>query len=78
MVELKTYMTEDVVAAVEESRELIIRICEVFEAIFPQPHVLEAAERFIVTLDPIRRAERHQQEDTADVGHESSHNKRIC
>lgn len=46
-------MTEDVVTAVEESRELIVRISEVFEAILPQAHVLEAAERFFVAFDPI-------------------------
>lgn len=62
-----THMTEDVVAAVEQPRKLIIRIRKVFEAILPQSHVLEAAERFFVALDPVRRRERHQQEHPADV-----------
>jgi hypothetical protein len=70
-------MAEDVVASVEESRELIVWIGEVLEAILPQAHVLEAAERFFVAFDPVRRAERHQQEQTADVGEQSAHNKRI-
>lgn len=61
-------MAEDVVTAVEQSRELIIWVREVFEAILPQPHVLEAAEGLIVALDPIRRAERHQQEYPTNVG----------
>lgn len=78
MIELKTYVAEDVVTAVEQSRELIIWICEVFEAIFPQPHVFEAAERFVITLDPVGRGERHQQENSTNVGHESSRNKGIC
>jgi hypothetical protein len=37
-------MTEDVVAAVKESRELVVWICKIFEAVLPQAHVLEAAE----------------------------------
>lgn len=61
-------MTEDVVTSVEESRELIIWICKVFEAIFPQSHVLEATERFFVAFNPIGRAERHQKENAADIG----------
>lgn len=64
---MATYVTEDVVTAIEQPRELIIWIREVFEAILPQPHVLEAAEGFIVAFDPIRRAERHQQEHPTNV-----------
>lgn len=37
-------MTEDVMATVKESGELIVRIAEVFEAIFPQPHIFEVAK----------------------------------
>jgi hypothetical protein len=37
-------MAEDVMAPVEEPRELVVRISKVFEAILPQSHVLEAAE----------------------------------
>jgi hypothetical protein len=70
-------MAEDVVASVEESRKLIIRISEVLEAILPQAHILEAAERFFIAFNPVRRAERHQQEQSADVGQQSTHNKRI-
>jgi hypothetical protein len=50
-------MAEYVVTSIEKSWELIIRICEVFEAIFPQPHVFEAAERFFIALNPVRRTE---------------------
>lgn len=72
-----THMTEDVVASVEQSRELVVRIGEVFEAILPQSHVLEAAERFVVALDPVRRRERHQEEDSANVRDEGADNQRI-
>ena len=49
-----TYMTEDIMASIEQSRELIVRVHEIFEAIFPQSHIFEIAERFLVTFDPIR------------------------
>jgi hypothetical protein len=55
-------MTEDVVTSIEQSRELVVRICEIFEAIFPEPHVFEAAERFRIAFDPVRRTEGHEQE----------------
>ena len=47
-------MTEDIMASVEQSRELIVRVHEIFEAIFPQSHVFEIAERFLITFDPVR------------------------
>lgn len=50
-------MAENVVATVKQSRELIIWISEIFEAIFPQAHVFEAAEGLIVAFNPVRRAE---------------------
>lgn len=62
-----THMTEDVVTSVEQSRKLIIWVCEIFKAILPQAHVLEAAERLVVAFDPIRRRKGHQQKDSADV-----------
>lgn len=46
-------MAEYVVTSIEQSRELIVRICKVFEAIFPQSHVLEAAEGFFVAFNPV-------------------------
>lgn len=49
-----SYMTEDIMASVEQSRELIVRVHEIFEAIFPQSHVFEIAERFLITFDPVR------------------------
>jgi hypothetical protein len=42
--ECDSYVAKYVVAAVKESRKLIVWICKVFEAIFPQSHVLETAE----------------------------------
>jgi hypothetical protein len=52
-------MTEYIVAPIEQSWELIVRVGEIFEAILPQPHIFEATERFIVALDPIRRCKCH-------------------
>jgi hypothetical protein len=37
-------MAENIVASIEQPRKLIIGISEVPEAIFPQAHILEAAE----------------------------------
>lgn len=70
-------MTEDIVTSIEQPRELVIRVGKVFEAILPQSHVLKAAERFFIALDPVRRAERHQQEQPSNVGYQSANNKRI-
>lgn len=70
-------MTEYVVTAVEQTRELIVRICEVFEAVLPQSHVLEAAERFFVALNPIWGAERHQQKDSADIRNQGTDDERV-
>lgn len=55
-----TYMAENIVTSIEFARELIVRIIEVLETVFPQTHVFEAAEWFIVRFDPVRRAEWHQ------------------
>lgn len=60
-------VAEDVVAAVEGGRELVVRIPELFEAVLPQTHVFELAERFLVRGDPVRGAEGHQQEDPSHV-----------
>lgn len=38
------YMAKNIVTSIEESRKLIIRVDEIFEAIFPQSHVFEAAK----------------------------------
>lgn len=46
-------MTEYIVTSVEQSRELVVRVSEILEAVLPQSHVLEAAERLIVALNPI-------------------------
>lgn len=70
-------MAEDVVAAVKQSRDLVVRIREVLKAVLPQSHVFEAAERFFVAFDPIRRAERHQQEEPTDVRYHGTDYKRI-
>lgn len=70
-------MTEYVVASVEQSWELVIRVSKVFEAILPQAHVFEAAEAFFIGLDPVRRTERHQQKDPADIRDQGTDNKRI-
>lgn len=61
-------MTEDVVASVERSRELIVRIHEILETILPQSHVPEAAECAVEAFDPVRRREGEQEEDSTDVG----------
>ena len=55
-------------AAVEQFRELIIRVSELLEAIFPESHVFEGREHLRVRFNPIRTGERHQQEQTRDVG----------
>lgn len=70
-------MTEDVVAAVEQPRELVVRICEVFEAIFPKSHVFEAAERLVVALDPVGRRKRHQKEESTDIGYQRANHQGV-
>mgnify|MGYP003429139565 CR=1 FL=1 len=52
-------MTKNIVTSIEEARKLIVWVDEIFETIFPQSHVFEAAERFVIALNPIRRAEGH-------------------
>ena len=73
-----TYMTEDVVTTVEFLWELIVRIVEVLEAIFPEAHVLEATERTLVGFNPVRRAEGHQKEYATSVGNHSPIDQSVC
>jgi len=49
-----SYMAEYIMASIEQSRELIVRIHEILKAIFPQAHIFEIAERFLITFDPVR------------------------
>lgn len=71
-------MAEHIMTPVEFAGKLVVRIVEVFEAVLPQAHILEAAERLFVRLDPVRRAERNQQNQAADVRGDSAENKITC
>lgn len=54
------FVRENVTAAVKFLVKLIRRITKVFEAIFPQAHVFEATESFLVRLNPVRARNRHR------------------
>lgn len=47
------FATEDVMAAVEQVVELVVRVSEVVEAVLPQAHVFELGESLIEGFDPV-------------------------
>lgn len=44
LIKYNTYMTENIMASVEKFWELIIWVAEIFETIFPEPHVFKGAK----------------------------------
>lgn len=70
---LRKYM----VTAVELLVELIEGITELLEAILPQSHVLEVAERLLIRLYPIRTYEGHHQEEERHEREPTAENGRV-
>lgn len=67
-----TYMREYVVATGEVLGELVLGIYEVLETVLPQTHVLEAAVRLLVRLDPVGRAKGHDHHKEAGISHDGT------
>lgn len=72
-----SYVTENVMASVELARELIVRIAEVLEAVLPQAHVAEFAERLVVRFDPVRRTEGHHQNNGGNVREDGAEHQSV-
>lgn len=64
-----TYMRKYVVTTGKVLRVRVLGIYKVLKTVLPQTHVLEAAVRLLVRLNPVGRAEGHDQHKEAGVSH---------
>lgn len=52
--------------------ELILGVHKILKAVLPQTHILEAAVRLLVRLDPVGGTERHDHHKEAGISHDGA------
>lgn len=58
--------------------ELILGVDKILKAVLPQTHILEAAVRLLVRLDPVGGTEGHDHHKEAGISHDGTEHDSVC